>query len=124
VRMREQRYELFGHADTRSFLYIDDAVRATIAVGETAECAGEIVNVGGTDEVTMHVLAKHMMATRHIDAPIELHPSPAGSVPRRAPDIAKLQRLTGFQPRVGLDRGLAATADYYLDGKLAGVLDT
>lgn len=124
MRMREQRYELFGHADTRSFLYIDDAVRATIAVGESEDCAGEIVNVGGTDEVTMHDLAKHMMATRQIDAPIVLHPSPAGSVPRRAPDISKLQRLTGFAPRVALDRGLAATADYYLDGELAGVLET
>lgn len=122
-RMRDGRYELFGHADTRSFLYIDDAVRATLALGESADCANEIVNIGSPEEITIADLGKRMMAVRGIAAPITLHPSPAGSVKRRAPDIAKLQRLTGFAPRVSLDNGLAATARFYLDGVLDGVLE-
>ncbi len=122
-RMRDARYELFGHADTRSFLYIDDAVRATLALGESADCANEIVNIGSPDEITIADLGKRMLAVRGIDAPITLHPSPAGSVKRRAPDIAKLQRLTGFAPRVSLDDGLAATARFYLDGVLDGPLE-
>jgi len=122
-RMRDGRYELFGHADTRSFLYIDDAVRATLALGESAECANEIVNIGSPEEITIADLGKRMMAVRGIDAAITLHPSPAGSVKRRAPDIAKLQRLTGFAPRVSLDDGLAATARFYLDGVLDGPLE-
>ena len=121
-RMREGRYELYGHADTRSFLYIDDAVRATLAVGENGDCADEIVNIGSPDEITIHDLGKAMLAVRGVDADIHLHPSPAGSVKRRAPDIAKLRRLTGFAPRVSLDEGLAATARFYLDGDLVGPL--
>jgi UDP-glucose 4-epimerase len=121
-RMRDERYELYGHADTRSFLYIDDAVRATIAVAETPACANEIVNIGSPDEITIHHLGKAMLAVRGIDAEIHLHPSPAGSVKRRAPDIGKLQRLTGFAPRVSLEDGLAATALFYLDGELTGPL--
>lgn len=119
-RMRQGRYELFGHADTRSFLYIDDAVRATLAVGETAACANEIINVGGTEEITMFALGERMLAVRGITADIIKHPSPAGSVKRRAPDVAKLARLTGFQARVSLEEGLAATARYYLDDSLDG----
>ncbi len=117
-RMREGRYELYGHADTRSFLFIDDAVRATLAVAETAGCANQTINIGSPHEVTIHDLGKAMLAARGIDAPIALHPSPSGSVKRRAPDIAKLQRLTGFAPRVSLEDGLASTARFYLDGVL------
>ncbi len=119
-RMREGRYELFGHADTRSFIYVDDAVAATIAVAEAETCANEIVNIGGVDEITMLALGKAMLAARGIDAEILLHPSPAGSVKRRAPDIAKLQRLTGFAAEVSLEEGLKTTARYYLDGQLDG----
>lgn len=121
-RMRHGRYELFGHADTRSFLYVDDAVRATMMVAETGACADEIVNIGGADEITMHELGRRMMAGEGVDADIVLHDSPAGSVKRRAPDVSKLQRLTGFAARVPLDRGLAATADFYLRDQLAGPL--
>jgi UDP-glucose 4-epimerase len=119
-RMRRHQYELFGHADTRSFLYIDDAVTATLAVGETHACRNEIVNIGGTEEITMLALGEKMLAVRDIEADIIKHPSPAGSVKRRAPDVAKLQRLTGFQANVSLEDGLAATARYYLDDMLDG----
>lgn len=119
-RVRDDKYELFGHADTRSFLYIDDAVTATLAVGETQACKNEIVNVGGTEEITMLELGNKMLSVRGITADIIKHPSPSGSVKRRAPDVAKLQRLTGFQAQVSLEDGLAATARYYLDDMLDG----
>ncbi len=119
-RMRDGRYELFGHADTRSFLYVEDAVAATIAVAETAACANEIINIGGEQEITMLELGKAMLLVRGIDAEILLHPSPAGSVKRRAPDIAKLKSLTGFAASMPLEEGLAITARYYLDGQLDG----
>jgi UDP-glucose 4-epimerase len=118
ARMRDGRYELFGHEDTRSFLYVSDAVRATMLVAETEDCANEIVNIGGQDEITMRDLGEAMLRVRGIDAEIILHPSPAGSVKRRAPDIAKLKALTGFSAEVGLDEGLARTARFYLDDVL------
>lgn len=118
ARMREGRYELFGHEDTRSFLYVSDAVRATLLVAESDACAGEIVNVGGEQEIRISDLGAAMLRVRGIEADIVLHPSPAGSVKRRAPDIAKLQRLTGFKAEVGLDDGLARTARFYLDDVL------
>ncbi len=119
-RMRAGKYELFGYADTRSFLYIDDAVTATLAVGETQGCENEIINIGGTEEITMLMLGERMLAVCGITADIIKHPSPAGSVKRRAPDVSKLARLTGFQAKVSLEVGLAATARYYLDDMLDG----
>ena len=122
ARMRDDRYELYGHADTRSFLYVDDAVRATMMVAENVDCADQIVNIGGADEITMLDLGRRILACEGIEADIVLHDSPAGSVKRRAPDVGKLHRLTGFEARIPLDRGLAATADFYLRDRLSGPL--
>jgi UDP-glucose 4-epimerase len=123
ARMSDGRFELYGHADTRSFLYVDDSVRATMMVAECDAAAGEIVNIGGTDEITMLELGRAILAVEGVDAEIALHPSPAGSVGRRAPDVAKLQRLTGYRPRVPLAAGLRATGDWYLRDRLAPPLD-
>lgn len=122
ARMRQGHYELFGHADTRSFLYVDDAVCATLMVAETAACADEIINIGGTREVTMLELGHAMMAVRGVSDEIVLHDSPVGSVKRRAPVVDKLKRLTGFAERVSLEDGLEATARFYLDDELVGPL--
>ena len=113
-RAKTGRYELFGFEDTRAFIYVDDAVRGTIAIGETPACAGEIVNLGGGREIDMLTLGRTIMQVCDMQGEIVCHPSPAGSVRRRAPDVAKLRRLTGFQEEWSLEAGLAETAKYYL----------
>lgn len=122
ARARNNRFELFGHADTRSFLYVDDAVRATMMVAESPDCIGETINIGSEEELTMEELGIKIMQVIERNEKITLHPSPAGSVKRRAPDIAKLRSLTKFERRVSLEDGLSATAQYYLDDRLAGPL--
>lgn len=122
-RMKSGRYELFGHEDTRSFIYVDDAVRATIMAAEAPGAIGQVVNVGSQREITIRALAEEMLRERGVDAPIVLHPSPKGSVKRRAPDISKLKGLTGFEEKIDLTRGLGATADFYLNGRLADAID-
>ena len=114
TRLREGRCELFGHADTRSFLYVDDAVRATIELASCAEAAGEIVNIGGPDEITMEALGRLMMELAGESGPLILHPSPAGSVPRRAPKLDKLRGLIDFQPQHDLHAGLRRTMAFYM----------
>lgn len=114
ARAREGVYSLYGHEDTRSFIYADDAIRATLAVSRAPDAAGEVVNVGSTREITILDLGRLMMAAAGAAGEIELHPSPQGSVKRRCPDVTKLRRLTGFQEKWSLEDGLRATAADYL----------
>jgi nucleoside-diphosphate-sugar epimerase len=114
TRAKAGRYELYGYTDTRSFIYVDDAIRATIAVGESNACIDETVHLGGTTEIDMLTLGKMIMQICHFDGEITCHPSPIGSVPRRAPDTAKLKRLTGFEETWTLTDGIRQTADFYL----------
>ncbi|BEV11577.1 NAD-dependent epimerase/dehydratase family protein [Asticcacaulis sp. DW145] len=120
ARARDGIFELYGYEDTRAFLYVDDAVRGTALIGETAACAGQIVNLGGAREITMLELGQLMLEVRGIKAEINCHPSPSGSVKRRAPDLTKLRELTGFEETVSLSRGLELTAKFYLDDELVG----
>ena len=115
MRARDGELALYGHADTRSFLYVSDAVEATIALARTEAAAGQIVNVGCDREISILELAHLMMNVCGFTGKIDLHPSPPGSVPRRVPNIDKLRALTGFSPKVGLRDGLRRTAEFYLN---------
>ena len=119
ARMKQGVYELYGYEDTRSFIYVDDAVAATIALAEAESGAGEVVNVGSSSEIRILDLARKILELAGVEAEIELHASPKGSVKRRAPDTSKLNRLTHFAERWSLERGLRETMDFYL-GSAAG----
>jgi nucleoside-diphosphate-sugar epimerase len=113
-RMKNGIYSLYGHSDTRSFIYIDDVVRATVMLAECADAANETVNIGSENETKIVDIGKMLLELAGIDAEIELHDSPKGSVPRRAPDIRKLKELVGFAEEITLAEGLRRTMDYYL----------
>jgi len=113
-RMKKGVYSLYGHSDTRSFIYIDDAVRATLMLAESAAAANQTVNVGSENEIRIIEIGRMLLQLAGIDATIELHDSPPGSVPRRAPDISKLKELVGYTEATSLTDGLRRTLDDYL----------
>jgi nucleoside-diphosphate-sugar epimerase len=113
-RAKKGVYSLYGHSDTRSFIYIDDAVRATLMLAGSDSAANETVNVGSDEEIKIADLGRLMMELAGAKGEIELHESPKGSVPRRSPDIDKLKRLVDFQQEVSLEDGLRKTMEFYL----------
>jgi nucleoside-diphosphate-sugar epimerase len=115
LRARRGVFELYGYDDTRSFIYADDAARATVALAETASAAGQIVNVGGEREIRIRDLGEMMMKLCGFEGEIALHPSPAGSVNRRAPKLDRLRELIGYEETVSLEEGLKRTAKAYLE---------
>lgn len=115
VARREDPLRVFGAEQRRAFCYVDDAVEATRQLMERP-VSGEVVHVGNpADEVTMEDLAVRVAACAGYQPALERVLAPAGSVSRRCPDVAKLQRLTGWQPRVALDEGLARTYRWYAE---------
>jgi UDP-glucose 4-epimerase len=116
MRARRGVFELYGHEDTRSFIYADDAARATLALAGAESASGEIVNVGGDKEIRIADLAKMMMKVCGFEGEIVLHPSPSGSVKRRAPELGRLRALIGYKETVSLEEGLKRTAEAYLGG--------
>lgn len=102
-------YKLIGWEDTRTFIYVSDAVRSTVALAQSPKAANQIVNVGGELEISMKDLGEKILEIMDISATIELLPSPSGSVGRRAPKLEKFKEITGLSAEVSLEDGLKAT---------------
>lgn len=102
---------LYGWENTRSFMYISDAITATMRVILEESFTNEIVNIGRDDEISIHELAKKILKTAGINGELILKDAPEGSVRRRCADISKFNRLTWFVPKVSLDEGIKLTLE-------------
>jgi UDP-glucose 4-epimerase len=105
---------------TRTFTYVEDTVEGIFQALVRPESRGEIVNVGGTETVTILELAERIQETMGIDLPLRASFTPYGDLPgnyqdvrHRVPDTAKAQRLLGFEARIGLEDGLGRTIDWH-----------
>jgi len=96
-------------SQTRSFCYVTDLVRGLVALMETDGLAGEVVNLGNPEEFTVLAMAERIRALAGSASPLVTRPLPTDDPTRRRPDIAKAQRLLGWEPTVDLDEGLTTT---------------
>ena len=107
---------IYGAEQTRAFCYVTDAVDAMVRLMAT-DYQG-VVNIGNdTEEITVEELAGEIGYVLDLDTgdvTIDRKPAPAGSVPRRCPDLTLLRSLTGYEPSVKLTDGLVPTVEWVL----------
>ncbi|HET8647682.1 MAG TPA: GDP-mannose 4,6-dehydratase [Vicinamibacteria bacterium] len=123
VKQALRGHPLSVHGDgtqTRCFTYVGDVVGALIALSEREDAVGEVFNVGNDgEEVSILDLARRVQARTGSRSEIQLVPydqayeSGFEDMPRRVPDIGKLRRLTGYEPRVHLDEILDRVIEYF-----------
>jgi len=102
---------LYGWSNTRSWMYISDAVQATVAVILEPQFANEIVNIGTDQEYTIKQTAEIIMSEAGISGDLILKDAPEGSVKRRQGDIAKFRGLSAVRPQVSLIQGIRQTLE-------------
>ena len=105
-RAREGRFELHGSENQRSFIYISDAISATLKIASSDVATNQIIHVGTMDMISMKILAKKIMMLANWSGEITDFPAPAGSTLKRCPDTTFLNSRVGFLPKVSLDEGL------------------
>lgn len=110
-RARTGDLTLKGHANTRSFMFITDAIRATVAVLQSDACNNQTINVGVNDERTIKDVAEIILKQAGIAGELILESAPEGSVSRRQADVSKLHRLIDFKAEVSLEQGIATTLE-------------
>lgn len=105
--------DLTVHGDgtqTRSFTHVNDAVRATVELLETADARGEVVNIGASEPTSINELAEHVIEATGADVDVQHIPYEQAfdedfeDPQQREPDTAKLESLLGWSPDVALDR--------------------
>jgi len=98
-------------SQTRSFQYVDDLIDGMIRLMESAHCGP--VNIGNPSEYTILQFAQLIRELTATAAPIEFLPLPADDPKQRRPDITLAQTVLGWEPRVSVRAGLAATIAYF-----------
>jgi UDP-glucose 4-epimerase len=94
---------------TRCFVHVADAVRATRSLLDVEGAEGEVFNVGRREEISIQRLAKRVRALVETDVEItnvpyeEVYGEGFEDMDRRVPDLSKLEAATGYEPRHGLD---------------------
>lgn len=109
--------KVFGDGrQLRDFNYVDDVVEAFLLSASSPVSPGKALNLGSAEVVSLKDLAE-MLCGLHPGGRWELVPFPPE---RKAIDIGDYYgnhgaatELLGWEPRVGLQEGLARTLDYY-----------
>ena len=103
---------------TRSFCFVDDLIAGFDALMHAPAATVEPVNLGNPYEITVLELAEMVLDMVGGRSRILRLPLPIDDPQRRRPDITRARNLLGWQPRVPLSEGLAATIRYF-DERLA-----
>jgi len=105
---------------TRDYTYVDDAVEATMLAAIHPRAEGEVFNVGTGIETSVNALALEIgvalgkpVDVRHIDR------RDIDNIRRRVVNIEKARRMLRWTPQVTLDRGLSATAKWFVGSQFA-----
>ena len=109
--------KVFGDgAQSRCFCLVHDAVEALVRLQQCEKARGEIFNIGGTEEISIHELAKLVVATLGSKSKIDLIPYDQAYAPgfddmrRRKPRVEKLERCVNFKPQTPLREIIRLTA--------------
>jgi UDP-glucuronate decarboxylase len=113
--------EVYSVDHRRTFCHIRDAVEMLWRSATSPDCAGEVLNVGREEpEIEIGTLARIVIDT--VGHQLEIVPAPAtpGSPARRAPDMTKTSRLTGYTAEVSVEEGVRDTYAWYCKNVFSG----
>jgi len=115
-----QPITVFGDGtQSRSFTYVGDVVRAMVALIDEPRAIGQVFNIGNGNEITIGELAEKVKKMTGSSSEIVMVPYEkayeAGfeDMPRRVPDIGRIQSLVGYRPTVELDETLTRVIEHF-----------
>jgi UDP-glucose 4-epimerase len=105
-------------SQTRCFCHVGDVVGALVALLDNPAAYGEIFNVGTDREISIRKLAEMVRSIAQSRSEIvhvpytEAYGAGFEDMERRVPDLAKVRRLIGYEPRGTLEQTLEDVIRY------------
>jgi UDP-glucuronate decarboxylase len=100
-------------SQTRAFCYIDDLVEACMRFMQHEAPPAHPLNLGNPVELPIIDLAKLVRKVTGSASSIVFGPLPEDDPSRRRPDIALARKHLGWEPVVGIERGLEHTVAWF-----------
>ena len=99
---------------TRCFCFVEDLIDGMMRLMQyEGEDAGQPVNVGHTDEITMNDLVAQLGEILGSELKIVKKPLPMNDPVRRRPDCTRARQVLDWKPNVSLRDGLQQTVSYF-----------
>jgi UDP-glucose 4-epimerase len=104
---------------TRCFGYVRDVVGALLKLMDNPQSVGQVFNIGSNEEVTILELAERVKELTGSESEIvfvpydEAYEEGFEDMPRRVPDITKVNSLVGFRPEMTLDGILQSVINFH-----------
>ncbi len=103
---------VFGDgSQTRSFCYVDDLIEGIWRLLNSDYV--DPVNLGNPTEMTVLEFAREIVRIIGADSEITFNELPVNDPKVRQPDISLARRILDWEPKVGLEDGLAETIDFF-----------
>ena len=110
---KHEEVEVFSPLHTRSFCFVEDAVRMTRILGLTSS-HNDTYNIGNAnEELSIMALAAKIRDIEELSCTLIPGSTTQGSPERRRPNIKKLETKLGPQEFTNLDDGLKKTVEWY-----------
>lgn len=115
--LKGEALPLFGSlSSTRSYTHVSDVVDGIVAAVDwtlaSEDSEFEIVNLGTDQSVQLDVLIEELEAVLGITAIREMLDPQSGDVPATCADLAHVQAVLGYEPKVSLREGLQRFANW------------
>ncbi len=111
---------VFGDGkQSRCFGYVGDVVGALMKLMDDENAVGEVFNIGSNQEISIIDLARKVKELTNSESEIVLVPYDEAyeegfeDMPRRIPDISKVNAQVGFRPEMSLEGILKSVIDFH-----------
>lgn len=110
---------------SRCFAHVRDVTEALTRLIRLPAANGNVFNIGSDREVTMNELAELVRVEADSDSPIvhipyaEAYAEGFEDMPRRVPDVRKLERAIGYRPMTPLEQIVADVVEHCRSGLAA-----
>lgn len=118
--LRNDPITVYGDGtQTRTFTYVDDVVETIIRLMGCSEAIGQVINVGGSEEISIKSLADSIKQMIDSQSEIQFIPYETAytkdfeDMQRRVPSVEKLYDLIGWKPNTSLSDTLWKVIEYY-----------
>jgi UDP-glucose 4-epimerase len=104
---------------TRCFGYVGDVVGALIKLMDRPDSVGQVYNIGSNEEISIFKLAEKVKELTNSESEIvfvpydEAYEEGFEDMPRRVPDITKINELVGFRPEMTLEGILQSVISFH-----------
>jgi UDP-glucose 4-epimerase len=116
--LRGEPITVYGDGEQRRcFGYVGEAVECLVRIAAATNVAGEVINIGNDQEISMNELASLIKTLTDSHSEIrhmtyaEAYSPGFEDMQQRVPCLEKVERLLGFRPRMPLDAIIRLVVD-------------